>query len=427
MQRCHLEFMKQGTIADGYFAYEWLAALALGLFGTLAQAQTTSPPVWVGSWATSQQVPESRDALPAAELTDATLRQIVHLSIGGRALRVHLSNAFGTEPLHVSAAHVARAQSAAAAAIVPATDAALTFDGRADVTVPAGAEYISDPVVFAAAPQADLAISLYLETPPARQTGHPGARTDTYLVHGNRVSAEDLPRASKVQHWFDIGGVDVEADPGASAVVALGDSITDGRGSTTNGNDRWTDDLARRLLEERRKVSVLNLGLGGGRVLNDGSGPNALARFDRDVLAQAGVRYLILFEGINDIGTFDRAGARPRSAHDALVRDLTGAFAQIVERAHAAGIKVYGATLTPFADCTAYHPVPAAEADRRSVNAWIRAPGHFDAVLDFDAVVRDPERPDHLAADDDSGDHLHPSAAGYHALADSIPLSLFAE
>ena len=341
----------------------------------------------------------------------------MHLSIGGETLRVHLSNAFGTEPLRVSAAHIARPVSAVGAAIVPATDKALTFNGRGDVTLPAGAEYLSDPVAFAAAPQSDLAISLYLEAPPARQTSHPGARADAYLVHGNRVSAAELPGASKVPHWFNLGAVDVLARRGAAAVAILGDSITDGRGSTTNGNDRWTDDFARRLLQglPDAQVGVLNQGIGGGRVLSDGLGPNALARFDRDVLARAGVHYLIVFEGINDIGTFDPAGSRSRSAHDAFVHELTAAFAQIVARARAAGIKVYGATLTPFVDCTAYHPSRAGEADRLAVNAWIHAPGHFDAVLDFDAALRDPARPDHLAADYDSGDHLHPSAAGHRA------------
>jgi len=378
---------------------------------------------WVGSWATSQQIPEPRNALAPEALTDATLRQIVHLSLGGKSLRVHLSNAFGTEPLHIDAVHIARPLSPATPGIDPKSDQALTFQGRDDVTIPAGADYISDPLAFAATPDSDLAISLHFETAPAQQTSHPGSRATSYLAHGAQVSAADLPDAAKIDHWLTIAGVDVPAKRGTAAIVALGDSITDGRGSTTNGNDRWTDDLARRL---KGRLGVLNHGIGGGRVLRDGLGPNALARFDRDVLAQPGARYLIVFEGINDIGTFDADATLPRAAHDGLVRDLTGAFVQMVLRAHAAGIKVYGATITPFVDCGPYHPGPASEADRVAVNAWIRAPGHFDAVIDFDRTVRDPARPDHLAGPYDSGDHLHPSAAGYRVMAGAIPLSLFA-
>jgi lysophospholipase L1-like esterase len=365
--------------------------------------------------------------LSAEDLTDATLRQIVHLSLGGDTLRLRVSNVFGTEPLQVASIHIAKPLSSAAPEIVPGTDTPLTFNGHPDVTVPAGAAYLSDPILFPAPPHANIAISLYLERPPAQQTSHPGARADSYLVHGNKVSAPDAPGAKTFRHWFLIAGVDVLASRNAAAVVILGDSITDGRGSTPNGNDRWPDLLANRFHEELpdRSLGVLNHAIGGGRVLNDGLGPSVLARFDRDVLAQAGVRYLILFEGINDIGTFDHDGTKPQAAHDALVRALTDAFAQIVERAHSAGIKVYGATLTPFVGTEAYAPTPISEADRAAVNAWIRAPGHFDAVLDFDAVLRDPAKPDRLAEAYDSGDHLHPSPAGHEAIAGSIPLALF--
>jgi lysophospholipase L1-like esterase len=391
---------------------------------------------WVGSWASSQQAPEARNVLSAEDLTDATLRQIVHLSLGGETLRVRFSNVFGMEPLYIPAVHIAKPRSPGVAAIVAATDAPLTFNGEPSVTIPAGAEYLSDPIAFLVPPQSNLAITLYFERPPAQQTSHPGARTDSFLVHGNKLSASELPSAKRFRHWFQISGVDVlvpedenvdDQHERAAAIAILGDSITDGRGSTPNGNDRWPDLFAQRLHEKlpHRSLGVLNLGVGGGRILNDGIGPNALARFDRDVLAQTGVRYLILFEGINDIGTFDPGGTKPQAAHDTLVRNLIGGLAQIVERAHAAGIKVYGATLTPFVGTEAYDPKPINEADRAAVNAWIRAPGHFDAVLDFDAVLRDPARPDRLAAAFDSGDHLHPSPAGYAAVAASIPLALF--
>jgi lysophospholipase L1-like esterase len=397
--------------------------------GERAPATVGAGRIWVGSWASSQQVPEPRNALRDEDLTNATLRQIVHLSLGGETLRVRLSNVFGTAPLRVASTHIARPLSSAAPEIVPGTDTALTFNGDPDVTIPAGAEYLSDPIRFQAPPQSDLAISLYLELPPLRQTSHPGARADSYLVHGNKVSAPDLPGAMTFKHWFQIAGIDVLAPENAAAIAILGDSITDGRGSTPNSNNRWPDLLAQRLHDELpdRGLAILNHGIGGGRILNDGLGPNALARFDRDVLAQAGVRYLILFEGINDIGAFDRTGTKPQAAHEALIRDLTGAYAQIIERAHGAGIEVYGATLTPFAGTAAYDPKPINEADRAAVNAWIRAPGHFDAVLDFDAALRDPARPDRLAEAYDSGDHLHPSPKGYEAIANSIPLALFSE
>jgi lysophospholipase L1-like esterase len=388
-------------------------------------------PNWVGSWATSEQVPEPNNSLAPGDLRDATLRQVVHLSIGGALLRVHLSNAFGTAPLHFASVHIARAASAASSRIDAPTDRALRFSGRPDVTIPAGAEYISDPVAFAAAPESDLAITFHLDQPSAGETGHPGSRATSYLVHGDHVADVDLPGAMRFDHWFNIEGVEVSASPGAAAIVALGDSITDGHASTTNGNDRWPDDLARRLLGAtpavmpRRPLGVLNQGIGGNRLLLDGLGPNALARFDRDVLAQPGVRCLIVQEGINDIGTFGQEANQPQSAHEALVGRIIGAYEQIVLRAHAHGIRVLGGTLTPFSRSTYYKPGPLSEADREAVNRWIRAPGHFDAVIDFDEAVRDPKRPEQLRPAYDSGDHLHPSPAGYRAMAAAIPLTDF--
>ena len=373
---------------------------------------------WVGTWATSQQIPEDRNALAPHDLDDATLRQSVHLSFAAAPLRVRLSNAFGTAPLHIAAAHIARARTAGSDAIDPASDTALRFSGAPDVVIPAGAEYVSDPVSMTAT---DIAISLHFESAPAQQTSHPGSRTTSYLLAGDHVAAASLPGAKTFDHWFNIAGIDVMGGDGAVSVI--GDSITDGRGSTTNGNDRWTDDLARRLAGSGRKIGVLNHGIGGGHVLLDGLGPNAVSRFDRDVLAQPGVRWMILFEAINDIGTFDPEGTKSKAAHDQLVRELTTAYSQMIEKAHAAGIKAYGATITPFMDCGPYHPKPISEADRVAVNSWIR--GHFDAVLDFDRTARDPARPDHLNPAYDSGDGLHLSPAGYQALAAAIPLSLF--
>ena len=342
-------------------------------------------------------------------------------------MRVHISNAFGTAPLRLTSVHIARPVSTSSPAINPASDKALAFHGNGDVTVPAGAEFISDPLDYPSAPLSDLAISIHFDQPPAQQTGHPGSRATSYLVHGDLTSAADLPNASKVDHWYQLSGVDVTAAPGAASIVALGDSITDGHGATTNGNDRWTDVLARRLQASSatRNTSVLNQGIGGNHLLTDGLGPNALARLDRDVVAPAGVRYVIVFEGVNDLGGLSRRGDVPAADHAALVAQIIAAYQQIVVRSHAHGIKAIGGTITPYVGSGYYHPAPANEADREAVNQWIRTPGHFDAVIDFDQVTRDPAHPDRLLPTFDSGDHLHPSAAGYAAMANAIPLSLF--
>lgn len=391
----------------------------------VVKAQST--PGWIGSWAASQQIPEPENLLVPGDLRDATLRQIIHLSIGGRTVRVHISNAFGTAPLHVSAVHIARPISAAAAAINPATDESLTFNGRLDVIVPAGAEFLSDPLEYPVAPLSNLAISMYFVDPPVQQTGHPGSRATSYLAHGDYASAADLPNAKEFDHWYQLAGVDVTALGTGASIVVLGDSITDGHGATTNGNDRWTDVLAQRLQDAPafRNVSVLNEGIGGNHLLTDGLGPNALARFDRDVLAQTGVRYLIVLEGVNDLGSLTRTSDVSPSEHAAFVARIIAAYAQMVGRAHTHAIEAIGATILPYAGSDYYHPGPANEADREAVNNWIRTPGHFDAVIDFDQIMRDPKEPDRLLPAFDSGDHLHPSPPGYAAMGNAVSLSLF--
>jgi lysophospholipase L1-like esterase len=398
-------------------------AMAVRGFAVRAEGQATN---WVGSWATSQQRPEPQNSLAPEDMHDATLRQVVHLSVGGSQLRVHLTNAFGTAPLRISAAHIARPVSAASGSIEVATDVALTFGGSAAVTIPAGAEYVSDPVAFSAAALSDLAISIHVDEPPVVETGHPGSRATSYVVHGDLVSAANLEGAKKVEHWYQIGSVDVATSAQAAAVVTLGDSITDGHGATTNGNDRWPDVLARRLqaTPAMKTVSVLNHGIGGNRLLLDGLGPNALARFDRDVIAQTAVRCVIVLEGINDLGTLTRDHDASAEAHAALVKRMEGAYAQMIARAHAHGIRVIGATILPDGGSKYYHPGPESEADRQAVNGWIREPGHFDGVVDFDKLMRDSANPNLILPAYDSGDGLHPSPAGYKAMADAIPLKL---
>jgi lysophospholipase L1-like esterase len=379
---------------------------------------------WVGSWAASQQVPETQNSLDPQLLRDATLRQIVHLSVGGDQLRVRVSNAFGTEPLHLTAVHVARPVSAAGAVIDAASDTPVMFNGSSDVMIPARAEYLSDAVAFPVAALSSLAISIHFDQPPMGETGHPGSRATSYVARGDLVSAVSLPDAKTVEHWYQVSGVDVTSPVQAGAVVTLGDSITDGHGATTNENDRWPDVLAARMQAEKstRMLGVLNEGIGGNRLLLDGLGPNALARFDRDVLAQAGVRAVIVLEGVNDLGTLTRDHDVSAEEHRALVRKIEGAYSQMIERAHAHGIRVMGATILPYSGSKYYHPGPESEADRQAINAWIREVGHFDAVVDFDKLTRDPAHPDHLLPAYDSGDGLHPGPGGYKAMGEAIPL-----
>jgi lysophospholipase L1-like esterase len=404
-----------------------LCALLLSVASAMTRAQR-APQVWVGTWAASQQLPETQNLLPIEGGREFTLRQIFHLSVGGEMLRVRVSNAFGVEPLKFKSVHIARPLSAASAAIDPASDKTLNFSGNAEVTVPPGAEYLSDPVAYPVAALSSLTVSVCLEKASTQQTGHPGSRATSYYADGDVVSAANLPDAKQVDHWFHVSGIDVMEPDHAGAIVVLGDSITDGHGTTTNGNDRWTDVLASRLQASPnlRSVGVLNQGVGGNHLLTDGLGPSALARLDRDALAQVGVRWLIVLEGVNDLGGLARTSEATAEEHRLLVHRIEQAYEQIVARAHANGIRVIGGTITPFVGSDYYHPGAANEADRQAVNQWILAAGHFDAVIDFDKVVRDPHQPERLQPSYDGGDHLHPSVPGYRAMGEAVPLSLFA-
>ena len=400
--------------------------LPVALFAAALTSYPEPALSWVGSWACSQQIPEPANAIPQEDLENATLRQVVHLSVGGSAVRVHLSNAFGVAPLYLLSAHVARPLSNASARIDTATDRALSFAGRGDVVIPAGAEFISDPLEFAAPPGTDLTISIHYGDAPRQETGHPGSRATSYLVRGDLVSAAELPRAKEIDHWYQISAVDVLSGDGSFSIAAFGDSITDGHGATANGNDRWPDVLGKRFqLAGLRGVGVLNQGIGGNHLLTDGLGPNALARFDRDVLAQTGVRYAIVLEGVNDLGGLARTMEASPAEHAQLVRRIIGAYQQIIARAHAHNLCVIGGTILPYVGSDYYRPDAASEADRQAVNTWIRDPEHFDAQIDFDQIARDPSKPEKLRPALDSGDHLHPSPAGYAAMAAAVPLSIF--
>lgn len=358
---------------------------------------------------------------PPTTTSNQTLRQIVHTSVGGNRVRVVLSNVFGTAPLEIGAAAIApREQGAAvrAAAVEP-----LSFSGRKSASILPGAILVSDPVEMSVVPLADLAVDLYipgdLGIGSSPVTTHNGASQTSYVsASGNHVGSASLPVERETGAWFLLARIEVAVAPATRVVVAFGDSITDGARSTANTNARWSDTLARRLAERRRgpRVAVLNAGISGNRVLGDGAGLSALARFDKDVLVQTGVTHVIVMEGINDIGI---ARANPTPSAD----DLIAAHRQLIARAHARGLKIYGATLTPYEGAVYY--TPEGEAKRQALNDWIRTSGEYDGVIDFDAVTRDPTAPSRFAAFADSGDHLHPGDAGYKAMGEAVDLALF--
>jgi lysophospholipase L1-like esterase len=380
---------------------------------------------WLHTWVSMPQLTEPGNLPPApftgtdSVLVDTTLRQTVHPSIAGSSVRLRFSNAFGGAVLPITAVSIARPAGgrAGSAAIEPGTLRPVTFSGRTYASVPVGAQVVSDPIDLDVPARSELTVTLYLATGQASTavTSHPGSRTTSHLLRGDHHAAAELPGATPVVHWYFLSGVEVLAPGDSTATVVLGDSLTDGRGSTTDGNDRWPDQLSARL---RGAHAVLNQAAGGNRVLQDGLGPSALARLDRDVLALGGVASLIVFEGVNDIGT---AAATPE-AQQRVGDDLRAAYDQIVTRAHARDIQVYGATITPFGGNEGYDdPGGLREQTRTGVNEWIRRSGRFDAFVDFDAVVRDPAAPRRLLPAYDTGDHLHFNPIGYRALAEAVP------
>jgi lysophospholipase L1-like esterase len=378
---------------------------------------------WVGTWACSPQLVEPQNRPPDPGLAGSTLRQVIHLTLGGSQLRFRFSNEFGATPLTVTSIHIALPGEPGS--IKPESDRALTFNGKPSVTIPGGALMFSDPIAFNVAPLSDVVVTFHADTVPDGITGHPGSRSTSYLAAGDEVSATTLPSPVTTEHWYVLDGVDVQPKKNSAAIVALGDSITDGRGSITNQNTRWPDDLARALAADKKyaNISVLNQGIGGNRILRDGLGPNALSRFDRDVVAQSGVRWLLVFEGVNDIG--GTKAATDNGAPSTVADEIIQALQQFITRAHTHSIGVYGATITPFGQ--SFYSNASTEADRQKVNTWIRTSGQFDAVIDFDKAVRDPNKPDQLDAAFDSGDHLHLNSEGYRKMAADIDLNLFTQ
>jgi len=374
---------------------------------------------WVGTWGASPQLTEPSND-PPVSLTDHTLRQFAYVSIGGSELRLEISNEFGDGPVTLNAVQMAVA--ATPPAIDPDTAVELTFEGVSSVTIPAGEAVYSDAFAFDLSPLSTVAVSMHFGEVPAKITGHPGSRTTSYIASGDAVGAETMDDATTTEHWYYWSRIEVMAPPEAGAVVVLGDSLTDGRGSTTDGNDRWTDALSRRLRAnpETALTAVINAGIGGNAVLAGGNGPTARQRFARDVLGQAGVRWVVVFEGINDVGS-----ANTLNVESAVMRsqDVVEAYEEFIAAARAEGLRIYGVPLLPMEGSNYFSN--NREHARQYVNEWVRTCGVFDAVLDLDVAVADPAQPTRLLPAYDSSDGLHLNPAGYQAMADAVDLSLF--
>jgi len=376
--------------------------------------------VWVGTWATAPQLVEPHNMPPEPGLANNSIRQIVRVSIGGDSIRLRFNNEFSETPVTMKAVQVAA--SVDSSVINTSTIRNLKFNGSNEVTIQPGTAITSDALAFDLKPRMDVAITIHFGETAPDVTGHPGSRTTSYIYEGNRISEAHFNEAVKTDHWYIINGIDVKAPEEAKAIVALGNSITDGRGSGTNKQNRWPDILSERLLENpaTSKVGVLNMGIGGNAVLRGGLGPTALERFERDVLNQHGVKWLIILEGVNDLG-----GTRNAEAANAVGDGLIAAYTKMIEQAHAQNIVVYGATILPI-DRSFYYK-DFREPVRQKVNDWIRNSGKFDAVIDFDKAMSDPENPSVILPNAHDGDFLHPNELGYKIMGEAIDLSLFQE
>ncbi|PSL51597.1 lysophospholipase L1-like esterase [Saccharothrix carnea] len=410
------------------------AALAALLLLLPTPASASPRATWVGAWATS---PTTVPASDTTSFEDQTLRQVVHLSVGGSTIRVRLSNEFGTRPLVIGEARVAR-RSGTGSAVEPGSDRRLTFGGRPSATLPPGTPLLSDPVALPVAADSDLVISIHLPERTPGDTVHAFPYQDGWVATGNVTGRAEITPTAVLGKWHFLTGVSVTGGKRGSTVVAFGDSITDGAETTRGANRRWPDVLARRLQDERslRHLGVVNAGIAGNRLLHDPNPPvghpaegyaayfgqAALRRFDRDVLAQPGVGHVVVLLGVNDLG---HPGTSAPLSEKVTAQDIIGAHRQLIARAHAQGLRIHGGTITPFRDDTFGFFSPENEAARQTVNQWIRTSGEYDGVIDFDRALRDPGRPDRLLPAYDSGDHLHPNDAGMAAMAAAVPLRLF--
>ncbi|MCQ2127030.1 MAG: SGNH/GDSL hydrolase family protein [Bacteroidaceae bacterium] len=392
-------------------------ALVAAIMAAFTFTQANAGKHWVATWATAEQVVEPHNCPPAPGLEGNSIRQIVQTSISGKVVRVKLSNEFSKVPVEINAAEIALAMTAGSSSdIDEKSQVSLTFGGSKSVVIEPGQLVTSDPVKFPMTTRQNVAITMHMGKASSTDvTGHPGSRTDSYIAVGQ---TSDFSDAVKTAHWYIINAIEVKAEKNACAIVALGNSITDGRGTTTNGQDRWTDNLSRRLLQNRKtsRISVLNMGLGGNCILNGGLGPTARSRYPRDVFGQEGVRYVILFEGVNDLGGFGDAVKK--------ADQIIEVWSQIADEAHERGIYVIGAPVMPFKGNNYYSENH--EAGRQKLNEWIRTSDLMDGVIDFDAAMVDPEDPIRLNKQYlFENDYLHPNAQGYIRMGDCIDLSLF--
>ena len=387
---------------------------------TITKGTDKSNPInWVGTWATAQMLVEPNNMPPAPGLADNTLRQIIRVSIGGKRMRLHFSNIFSDEPTVLKSVSVANVVEGS---IIDAkTQKKLSFSGNAGITMNPNQEVFSDAFDFALQPSQLLAITIHYGTASQKTSGHPGSRTTSYILQGDQVNNIDFAGAVKTDHWYSIMGLDVMAAKKSASIVCLGNSITDGRGSGTNKQNRWTDILSARLLanKDSENIGVLNLGIGGNCVVRGGLGPTALDRFDRDVLSQEGVKWLVLLEGINDIGGIIQAEDAPVRA-----QELIDAYKVMIAKAHSKGIKVYSCTILPFAK--SFYDAPFKQEARDIVNAWIRNKNSgFDAVIDFDRVMVSEPGSKTILSNMQDNDFLHPNQLGYKRMGEAIDLDLF--
>jgi lysophospholipase L1-like esterase len=374
--------------------------------------------IWTGSWTTAPQLVELKNMPPAPGLANNTFRQIVRVSIGGDLVRLRFTNIFSKDSLIIKSAAIAVWKEGS---IVEASSQKfLKFKRKKDVSILPGTEVVSDPIKFKLTPGSRLAITIAFGKVPADLTGHPASRTTSYIVPGNNVLSADFAGAIPTDHWYVINGIDVQASKNAAAIAILGNSIADGRGSGTNKQNRWPDILSDRLLKnpETNRYGVLNLGIGGNCVVHGGLGPTALNRFDRDILSQNNVKWLIITLGVNDIGGIRTAEDAPK-----LVEDLINAYILLIDKAHVKGLKVYGATILPFAK-SFYDKDFRLEA-RDKVNDWIRNSRKFDAVIDFDMLMHQSDDPKTILSDMHDNDFLHPNQAGYKKMGEFVNLELF--
>ncbi len=402
------------------------------LFLCVSQPVGASSNSWIATWASSPQPKGPNPREPFLSIDNQTVRERVRVSIGGNQIRLRLSNEFGSSPLLIGSVTVAVPTDAAT--VKAGAIRSVTFAGQKSITIPAGAPVLSDPVEFSVHPADEISLSIYFPNRVTAPTLHAFAFKHAVVSQsGDFTDAEKLQPAAVSTAWISVSAVLVPTQPSERLAVAFGDSITDGDGSTVDADNNWPGDLVRRMAKEPKAstLAVVNEGIVGNRLLRDGDdfGRSALARFDRDVLALPGVTHVILLEGINDIcfpgakmdGQYLANPAEKRTADE-----ITDAYRQLISRAHVRGIKLIGGTITPCegVGIPGYYS-EAKEAIRQAVNKWIRTSGTFDGVIDFDAVVRDPNHPSQLLPKFASKDHLHPNVAGYKAIADSIDLNLF--